>query len=39
MDDVNYFKNLFESIPDYIRRVLIMFSIKIDIDLLRESGF
>ena len=30
---------MFESIPDYRKTVLITFSIKIDEDLLKESGF
>ena len=37
MNHVNYFKDLFESIPDY--RKILMFSIKNDADLLNECGF
>ena len=39
MDHVNYFKNLFESIPDYRKVVLLVFSIKNDSDSLNECGF
>ena len=39
MDHVNYFKYLFESIPDYRKIVLLMFLIKNDVDLLTECGF
>ena len=35
----NYFKVLFESIPDYRKIVLLMFLIKNDNDLLTECGF
>ena len=34
MDNVNYFKNLFESRPDYKKIVLLMFSIKNDVKFL-----
>ena len=37
MDNVNYFKDLFDSIPDYRKIVLLMFILKNDIDLLTES--
>ena len=39
MDNVNYFKDLFESIPDYKKIVLLMFLIKIDVNFLYECGF
>ena len=39
MNSVNYFGDLFESIPDYRKIVLIMFLIKIDVNLLFECGF
>ena len=39
MDNVNYFEDLFESIPDYRKIVLLMFLIKDDKNLLKEVGF
>ena len=39
MDNVNYFKDLFESIPDYKKIVLSMFLIKNDVKFLSECGF
>ena len=39
MDNVNYFKDLFESIPDYKKIVLKLFLIKNDVNFLYESGF
>ena len=39
MNNVNYFKDLFESIPDYRKIVLLMFLIKDDKNLLKEVGF
>ena len=36
---MNYFKDLFESIPDYRKIVLLMFLIKDDKNLLKEVGF
>ena len=39
MDSINYFKDLFESIPDYEKIVLLMFLIKSDVDILYECGF
>ena len=39
MDHVNYFKYLFESIPDYRKIVCLMFLIKNVVDLLLECGF
>ena len=35
----NYFRDKLESIPDYRKIVLLMFSIKNDKDLLLEIGF
>ena len=39
MNNVNYFKDLFESKPDYKKIVLLMFLIKDDKNLLKEVGF
>ena len=39
MDIIIYFKDLFESIPDYKKIVLLMFLIKKDDDLLHDIGF
>ena len=39
MSNINYFKHLFESIPDYIKIVLLMFLIKNDVLFLYECGF
>ena len=39
MDNVNFFKDLFESIPDYKKIVLLMFLIINDVNLLYECGF
>ena len=39
MDNVKYFEDLFESIPDYEKIVLLMFLIKNDVDFLYECGF
>ena len=39
MDNTKYFKDLFESIPDYKKIVLLMFLIKNDVDMLYECGF
>ena len=38
MNNTNYFKDLFESIPDYRKIVFLLFLIKNDKDLLREVG-
>ena len=38
MDDINYFKDLLESIHDYRKIILLCFIIKQDIDILREFG-
>ena len=35
----NYFKDLFESIPDYRKLVLLIFLIQNDKNLLKEVGF
>ena len=35
----NYFKDLFESIPDYKKIVLLIFLIQNDKNLLKEIGF
>ena len=39
MEIINYFKNLFKSISDYRKIVLLIFLIKDDKELLREIGF
>ena len=39
MDNVNYFKDLFGSIPDYKKIVLLMFLIENDVKFLYECGF
>ena len=39
MIDVNYFTDLFESIPDSEKSVLLMFVIKNDVNFLYECGF
>ena len=39
MDNVNYFKDFFESIHDYKRIVLLIFLIQNDKNLLKEIGF
>ena len=39
MNNSNYFKNLFESIPDYKNVVLLIFLIQNDKNLLNEVGF
>ena len=39
MNYENYFKDIFESIPDYRKIVLLIFSIQNDDDLLKECGF
>ena len=39
MDHINYFKDLFESILDYKKIVLLRFLIKHDRNLLKEIGF
>ena len=35
----NYFKDVFEFIPDYRKIVLLIFLIQNDNDLLKECGF
>ena len=39
MNNVNFFKDLFESIPDYKKIVSLMFLIKNDVIFLYECGF
>ena len=39
MNNVNYFKEIFESIPDYKKIVLLMFLVKNDVNFLYECGF
>ena len=38
-NDMNYFKDLFESIADYKKIVLLMFIIKNDVNFFNECGF
>ena len=39
MNYENYFRVIFESIPDYRKRVLLLFLIKKEKDILLEIGF
>ena len=39
MNNVNFFTDLFKSIPDYKKIVLLMFLIKNDIIFLYDCGF
>ena len=39
MNNSNYFKDIFESIPDYTKIVLLIFLIQNDKNLLNEIGF
>ena len=39
MNNVNYFKDLFESTPDYRKIVLIVFLYQKDKTLIKETGF
>ena len=39
MDIKNYFEDLFESIPNYRKIVLLMFLLKNDVDFLQECGY
>ena len=39
MNNANYFKDLFESIHDYRKIVLLIFLIQNDKNLLKEIGF
>ena len=39
MNNVNYFKDIFESIHDYRKIVLLRFLIQNDKNLLKEIGF
>ena len=39
MNNKNYFKDLFESIPDYRKIVLLIFLSQNDKNLLKEIGF
>ena len=39
MDNVNYFKDIFESITDYRKIVLLIFLIQNDKNILKEVGF
>ena len=35
----NYFKHIFESVPDYRKIVLLIFLVQKDKNLLTETGF
>ena len=39
MDHINYFEDMFESIPDNRKIVFLFFLFKNDNDLLHEIGF
>ena len=39
MNNSNYFKEIFESIPDYRKIILLIFLIQNDKNLLKEIGF
>ena len=39
MNNENYFKDIFESIPDYRKIILLIFLIQNDKNLLKEIGF
>ena len=39
MDNINYFKDIIESIPDYRKIVLLIFLIQNDKNFLKEIGF
>ena len=39
MDNLNSFKDLFETIPVYKEIVFLMFSLKNDVNFLYECGF
>ena len=39
MDNINYFKDMFESIPDYRKILILMFSNQNDKNLIKEIGF
>ena len=39
MSNENYYRDLFESIPDYKKIVLLIFLIQNDKDILHEVGF
>ena len=39
MDNINYLKDIFESIHDYKKIILLIFLIQNDKNLLKEIGF
>ena len=39
MNNINYFKDIIESIPNYRKIVLLIFLIQNDKNLLKEIGF
>ena len=39
MNNINYFKDIFESIHDYKKIVLLIFLIQNDKNLIKEIGF
>ena len=38
MDNINHFKDLFESVQDYRKVLLLIVLIKTHVDLFRECG-
>ena len=39
MNNIKYFNDMFESIPDYRNNNLLMFLMKNDVNLIYECGF
>ena len=39
MNNVNHFEDLFESISNYGKIVILTFFIDCDVDIIQESGF
>ena len=39
MNNINYFKDIIESLPDYRKIVLLIFLFQNDKNLLKEIGF
>ena len=39
MNNSNYFKDVFKSLPDYRKLVLLLYLIQNDKNLLKEIGF
>ena len=38
MENINYFEDMFDSIPDYRKIVVLIFSIQNDKNLIKEIG-